>query len=71
MTKPKPCNMRLSMPAFANLHFSKRNRSEGLFSADSVEKHCAASAESIALNTVQALFLSGFARLLLCRKDLC
>ncbi|AGI68725.1 hypothetical protein OAN307_c32030 [Octadecabacter antarcticus 307] len=38
--------------------------------ADSVEKHRIAGAESLALNWVQAPFLSGFARLLRCRKDL-
>ena len=38
--------------------------------ADSVEKHRVACAESGDLNRVQAPFLSGFARLLRCRKDL-
>jgi hypothetical protein len=39
-------------------------------SADSVEKERVAGAESRALNSAQAPFLSGFARLLRCRKDL-
>ncbi|MGR3627809.1 MAG: hypothetical protein ACU0BP_00905, partial [Sulfitobacter sp.] len=39
-------------------------------SADFVEKHRVAGAESGAPNWVQALFLSGFAQLLRCRKDL-
>ena len=39
-------------------------------SADSVEKQRVAGAESSALNAARAPFLSGFARLLRCRKDL-
>jgi len=38
--------------------------------ADSVEKHRIADAENIASNTARAPFLSGFSRLLRCRKDL-
>lgn len=37
--------------------------------SDSVEKHLVAGAEIIASNTARAPFLSGFARLLRCRKD--
>ena len=38
--------------------------------ADSVEKQRVADAESAVLNIARAPFLSGFARLLRCRKDL-
>ena len=38
--------------------------------ADSVEKHHVAGAESKGLNSARAPFLSGFAHLLRCRKDL-
>ena len=38
--------------------------------ADSVEKQRVAGAESKGLNGARAPFLSGFARLLRCRKDL-
>ena len=39
--------------------------------ADSVEKQSVADAESAELNTARGPFLSGFARLLRCGKDLC
>ncbi|WP_212580107.1 hypothetical protein, partial [Roseovarius gaetbuli] len=45
-------------------------RSERQFRADSVEKQRVAVAESVVLNRARAPFLSGFARLLRCRKDL-
>jgi len=44
---------------------------QSLLSADSVEKPRVAGAESGVLNRRRAPFLSGFARLLRCRKDLC
>jgi len=43
---------------------------EGRLSADSVEKLTFASAEIAVPNPARAPFLSGFARLLRCRKDL-
>ena len=45
-------------------------RSERQLPADSVEKQRVAAAESGDLNSARAPFLSGFARLLRCRKDL-
>ncbi len=47
-----------------------RTRSECPLSADSVEKLKFASAEIADPNRARAPFLSGFARLLRCRKDL-
>ncbi|WP_212580143.1 hypothetical protein, partial [Roseovarius gaetbuli] len=47
-----------------------RTCGEGPESADSVEKQRVAVAESVVLNRARAPFLSGFARLLRCRKDL-
>jgi len=47
-----------------------RTRSEGPVSADSVEKQRAASAEIGVLICARVPFLSGFSRLLRCRKDL-
>ena len=44
--------------------------SEGRLSADSVEKHRVADAESGFEFSARAPFLSGFSRLLRCRKDL-
>ena len=43
---------------------------EGQLPADSVEKQRVAFAESCALKSARASFLSGFARLLRCRKNL-
>jgi hypothetical protein len=47
-----------------------RTCGECTLSADFVEKHRVASAESWAMDAAQAPFLSGFAHLLRCRKDL-
>ena len=45
-------------------------RSECLRSADSVEKHALADAEFYPVTRPQAPLLSGFSRMLRCRKDL-
>ena len=60
---------------FPNVGYTKqilhhRSRSEGPLPADSVEKHRVAGAESKGLNSARAPFLSGFAHVLRCRKDL-
>jgi len=52
------------MTAFANRTERLRTRSEGPDSADSVEKHRIAGAESGALYTARTPFLSGLPRLL-------
>ena len=48
----------------------QRRETEGRLRADSVEKRPVAVAESDDLNGARAPFLSGFAHLLRCRKDL-
>ena len=58
------------MTAFTDLQKDVCTRSEGLESAHSVEKQRVAFAESCALKSARAPFLSGFARLLRCRKNL-
>ncbi|WP_212580121.1 hypothetical protein, partial [Roseovarius gaetbuli] len=60
-----PITHALSRKADVDAH-----RGEGPESADSVEKQRVAVAESVVLNRARAPFLSGFARLLRCRKDL-
>ena len=61
---------RANKPASISLPRTIRACSELPLSADSVEKHRVSGAEIIALNGARAPFLSGFARLLRCRKDL-
>lgn len=58
------------MSAFRIFSRSLRARSEHLLPADSVEKQRIAGAESAELNTTRTPFLSGFARLLWCGKDI-
>ena len=61
---------RSSHQAFQVASCDPRSRSECRLRADSVEKQCVARAESGTPNGSRAPFLSGFARLLRCRKDL-
>ncbi|WP_217807697.1 hypothetical protein, partial [Roseovarius litorisediminis] len=58
------------MSAVAVAPILSRNCGEFTLSADSVEKLTFASAEIAVPNAAQAPFLSGFARLLRCGKDL-
>jgi hypothetical protein len=56
--------------AFINIKDFDRRRSESRLPTDSVEKLTFASAEMAVPNAARAPFLSGFARLLRCGKDL-
>ena len=60
----------IGMSALAVVAFKTRACSELQQYADSVEKQRVAFAESCALKSARAPFLSGFARLLRCRKNL-
>ena len=72
--KPQACkgcflrSKRMSAARYEPLPFC--SSSELPLSADSVEKQRVACAESCALKSARASFLSGFARLLRCRKNL-
>jgi len=60
----------LRPPAFSKLPYLVCERSEGLQSANFAEKHHVARAANQSLIAAQVPFLSSFARLLRCRKDL-
>ena len=60
----------IRMSAPTSLFRPGRICSESPESADSVEKHCVASAENGGLKSARAPFLSCFSHLLRCRKDL-
>jgi len=64
------CGAPCSADVFLRFSAVHEARGEGLLSADSVEKQRVAGAESGDQYGARAPFLSGFARLLRCRKDL-
>jgi hypothetical protein len=68
--RPKQCKLSFNDPLCQLIARIRAGRSECPQSADFVEKHRVASAESWAMDAAQAPFLSGFAHLLRCRKDL-